>query len=191
MSHPDSAVSRKAYFEEFPRLETARCVLREATLAQAADLFRIRSQVEGARYGPDPWEDPQRAEQVIREWHKGFVDQEDIPWGIFFKEEDRFIGHIKYASIRQYLAMVGYHLDMAYWNQGIMTEVLAAVVDFLYTKTDAHRLQATVHKDHPVSMRVLEKMGFKREGLLRQRAFWHGKFCDLYMYALLRGEYKG
>ena len=40
----------------------------------------------------------------------------------------------------------------------------------------------------PEALRVLEKVGFKREGLLRGRAYWHEKFCDLYMYAMLRGE---
>ena len=85
--------------------------------------------------------------------------------------------------------MLGYHLDVDYWNKGIMTEVLGAVVRFLYERTDAHRLQATVHAEHRASIRVLEKVGFRREGVLRGRAYWHGRFCDLYMYALLRGEH--
>ena len=188
MSEPTHQMNRNTLFREFPCLQTERCELREVTLDSADDLFRIRSHTEGARYGPDPWDDPKEAEVRIREWHKWFIDKEDIPWGIFERGKNQLIGHIKYAYVRQYLGMLGYHLDAAFWNKGIMTEVLSAVVTFLYEKTDVHRLQATVHKDHAASGRVLEKIGFKREGLLRGRAYWHDRFCDLYMYALLRGE---
>lgn len=181
-------MDREALFMAFPVLETERCDLREVPLSSAGDLFRIRSDPEGARLGPDPWTDPKQAEDRILEWHKWFAAKEDVPWGIFMKGEDRLIGHIKYAYMRQYLGMIGYHLDIEFWNRGIATEVLRAVVRFLYERTDAHRLQATVHSEHAASMRVLEKVGFKREGLLRGRAYWHGRFCDLYMYAVLRGE---
>lgn len=188
MSPSTQQMNRDELFDEFPRIETERCELREVPLECAADLFRIRSNPEGARYGPDPWSDPEQAENRIREWHNWFIEKEDIPWGIFLRGTNRFIGHIKYAYMRQYLGMLGYHLDQAYWNQGIMTEVLRAVVKFLYERTDAHRLQATVHCEHAASIHLLEKIGFRREGLLRDRAHWHGKFCSLYMYALLRGE---
>lgn len=190
MSDPRPVMDREALFTTFPRLETERLELREVTLRHAGDLLRVRSQPEGARYGPDPWQDQGRAESVIRQWHKWFLDKEDIPWGIFFRGQDRLIGHLKYAYMRQYLGMLGYHLDLEHWNKGIMTEALRAVISFLYTRTDAYRLQATVHKDHEASIHLLEKLGFKREGLLRGRAYWHGCFCDLYMYALLRGESK-
>lgn len=177
-----------ALFRLFPTLDTDRCELREVPLTCADDLFRIRSNPEGARLGPDAWTDPKQAEDRIREWHKWFLAKEDVSWGIFLRGQDRLIGHIKYAYMRQYLGMIGYHLDVGFWNKGIMTEVLGAVVRFLYERTDAHRLQATVHSEHRASVRVLEKVGFKREGVLRGRAYWHGQFCDLYMYALLRGE---
>jgi ribosomal-protein-alanine N-acetyltransferase len=181
-------MDRETLFKVFPRIETERCELREVMLDHADDLFRIRSNPEGARYGPDPWDHPRRAELRIREWHKWFLEKEDIPWGIFLRGQNQLVGHIKYAYMRQYLGMLGYHLGAEFWSKGIMTEVLRAVVHFLYEKTDAHRLQATVHRDHAASIRVLEKVGFKREGLLRGRAHWHNRFCDLYMYALLREE---
>jgi ribosomal-protein-alanine N-acetyltransferase len=188
LERTNSYRDRNSLFSAFPRLETERCELREVPLRCSGDLFRLRSNVEGARLGPDPWTEPKQAEARIREWHAWFLAKEDIPWGIFLRGRKRLIGHIKYAYMRQYLGMLGYHLDVDFWNQGIMTEVLRAVVNFLYEETDAHRLQATVHRDHAASIRVLEKVGFRREGLLRGRAHWHGRFVDLYMYALLRGE---
>ncbi len=188
MDPSNPQMDRDALFSSFPRLETERCELHEVPLACSRDLFRIRSNPEGARLGPDPWTDPKQAESRIREWHAWFQAKEDIPWGIFLRGKERLIGHIKYAYMRQYLGMLGYHLDVEFWHQGIMTEVLRAVVGFLYEKTDAYRLQATVHRDHAASMRVLEKVGFRREGLLRGKAYWHGQFVDLYMYSLLRGE---
>ncbi|MBU1702639.1 MAG: GNAT family N-acetyltransferase [Candidatus Eisenbacteria bacterium] len=53
--------------------------------------------------------------------------------------------------------MIGYHLDVDFWNKGIMTEVLGAVVRFLYVKADAHRLQATVCNDHQASFVSLRR----------------------------------
>ncbi|MBN2566306.1 MAG: GNAT family N-acetyltransferase [Candidatus Eisenbacteria bacterium] len=188
MDESRQPMNRDALFRSFPTLDTDRCELREVPLRCADDLFRIRSDPEGARLGPEAWTDPRQAEDRIREWHKWFLAKEDVPWGVFLRGEDRLIGHIKYAYVRQYLGVIGYHLHIDFWNKGIMTEVLRAVVRFLYESTDAYRLQATVHSEHGASARVLEKVGFKREGLLRGRAFWHGRFCDLYMYALLRGE---
>lgn len=181
-------MDRDELFKSFPNIETERCELREVPLACADDLFRIRSNLEGAKYGPDPWTNQKQAEDTIRIWHKWFLEKEDIPWGIFMRGQDRLIGHFKYAYIRQYLGMIGYHLDADYWNKGIMTEVLKAATNFLFEKTDVHRIQATVHCDHTASMHILEKVGFKNEGLLRGRAYWHDKFCDLYMFAVLRGE---
>ncbi len=181
-------MDREALFKEFPILRTERCELREVTLNDADDLFRVRSQPEGAVYGPAPWEHRRQAEAVIRDWHKWFVEKEDVPWGVFLRDEDRLIGHFKYAYVRQYLGMIGYHLDVEYWNRGLMTELLCAVVGFLFDRTDVYRLQATVHKDNEASGRVLEKVGFRCEGLLRGRVHWQGRFCDLRMYAVLRGE---
>ena len=181
-------MDRDTLFRSFTSLETDRCELREVPLTCADDLFRIRSNPAGARLGPDAWTAPKQAEDRIREWHKWFAAKEDVPWGVFLRGQDRLIGHIKYAFVRQYLGAIGYHLDVDYWNRGIMTEVLGAVVRFLYDRTDAYRLEATVHSKHEASIRVLEKIGFKCEGLLRARTYWHGEFCDLYMYAVLRGE---
>jgi len=181
-------MERDALFKKFPYLKTERCDLQEVSLDCADDLFRIRSNPLGAHYISSAWDDPLKAENRIREWHKWFLDKEDITWGIFLHGNTRLIGYIKYAYRRQYLGMIGYHLDVEYWNKGIMTEVLKGVVRFLYDRTDAHRLQATVHCNHKSTGQVLRKLGFKKEGLLRGRAFWHGRFCDLYMYSLLRGE---
>jgi ribosomal-protein-alanine N-acetyltransferase len=184
----EKLMNRDTLFASFPSLETERCLLREVPLSCAGDLHRIRSNMEGARFGPEPWSDLQKAENKIREWHKWFLDKEDIPWGIFLRDSNQFIGQIKYAYIRQYLGMLGYHLDIEFWNKGLMTEVLGEVVRFLFEKTDAHRLQATVHHKHEASIRVLEKVGFRREGLLRGRVFWHGEFSDLFMYSMLRSD---
>lgn len=188
MDESRQLMDRDSLFSSFPTLETERCELREVPLTCADNLFRIRSNPRGARLGPDAWSDPNQAKDRIGEWHKWFLAKEDIPWGIFLRGEDQLIGHIKYAYIRQYLGMIGYHLDVDFWNRGIMTEVLNTVTRFLFERTDVHRLQATVHCEHKASIRVLEKRGFTCEGLLRGRAYWQGEFCDLYMYSVLRCE---
>ena len=175
-------------FDRFPRVETERLLLDQIKPQHADQLLFIRGSVEGAKYGPPPWKDIEQTQMKIA-WFKGMYDNRDgVIWGIFLKETRDLIGHINYYIVRQYLGNVGYHLADDQWGRGYATEALRGALKFLYAIPDMHRTQATVHKDHPASIRVLEKVGFTNEGLLRHRANWQGKFVDLYMFSLLRGE---
>ena len=175
-------------FDIFPRIETERLVLNRIEPIHADQLLFIRGSVEGARYGPPPWTDKEQTLEKIA-WFNGMHEgMEGVIWGIFLKETRDLIGHINYYIIRQYLGNVGYHLADNQWGKGYATEALRGALKFLYEIPDMHRTQATVHADHPASMRVLEKVGFTNEGLLRDRAHWQDKFVDLYMFSLLRGE---
>ena len=175
-------------FAEFPVIETERLRLDRIKLSDAEQLLQVRGSIEGARYGPEAWTDIAFVREKIASYHRAFDKKEDIMWGLFLRDSGRLIGHFNYCYNRRYLGSIGYHTAEDCWRQGYATETLRAALNFLYERTDAHRLQATVHRDHIVSMRLLEKFGFVKEGLLRHRVWWQGRFCDLWMYSLLRGE---
>jgi ribosomal-protein-alanine N-acetyltransferase len=180
-SMPKQKQTRDELFAKFPILETERLVLKEIKPEHAEDLLKVRGDIDGAKYGPAPWTDLQYVKKRINDFHQDFMNKEGILWGVFYKGGNQLIGHFRYSYLRQYLGMIGYHFGVEHWNKGIGTEVLRYVLDYLYINTDAHRIQATVHKGNFASMRILEKVGFRNEGLLRDRAFWQDKFCDLYM----------
>lgn len=81
----------------------------------------------------------------------------------------------------------GYWVDPAYWGKGIASSALSLVKGFLFRECHAERIQALVEPDNISSMRVLEKCGYEREGLLRQ--FYDSKrrgLIDVVMYAAVR-----
>jgi len=83
-------------------------------------------------------------------------------------------------------AEVGYWLGEPYWGRGIATEALRAVTEYAFATFDLCRLQAGVFEWNPASMRVLEKCGFAREGVLRRAAIKDGQLIDLVLYARVR-----
>jgi RimJ/RimL family protein N-acetyltransferase len=84
-------------------------------------------------------------------------------------------------------AELGYWLGTAFQGRGLMTKVVRAVVDFGFTHEWLERIYASVFEWNPASMRVLEKCGFQREGVLRKSVFKDGQLIDGVLYARLRG----
>ncbi len=82
--------------------------------------------------------------------------------------------------------MIGYDLSRPYWRRGIMTEALEAVIEFGFERMGLNRIEAVVFVENVASHRLLEKLRFEREGVLRDYEFLKGRFVDMVMYSLLR-----
>ncbi|MDN5940525.1 MAG: GNAT family N-acetyltransferase [Nitrospira sp.] len=80
----------------------------------------------------------------------------------------------------------GYWLGQPYWGRGIMTAAVRATADYIFAQFDVVRLEAPVFEWNPASMRVLEKCGFTREGVLRRSVFKDGQMIDAALYARVR-----
>jgi RimJ/RimL family protein N-acetyltransferase len=80
----------------------------------------------------------------------------------------------------------GYWLSEAYWGRGIMTAAVRAASDYALAHFGLVRLEAPVFSWNPASMRVLEKAGFEREGVLRRSVLKDGQLIDQVLYALVR-----
>ena len=83
-------------------------------------------------------------------------------------------------------ANFGYWLGRPYWGRGLMTATVRATVDAIFHTFDLSRLEAAVYAWNPASMRVLEKSGFVREGVLARSIFKDGEIVDSVLYARLR-----
>ena len=87
------------------------------------------------------------------------------------------------------MVTIGYFLE-EHWGQGIASEAVSIVIEFLFKKVNINRIQAEVMPANEPSKRVLLKNGFIREGLLRQAALWPGKgVVDLEVLSILREDY--
>jgi ribosomal-protein-alanine N-acetyltransferase len=83
---------------------------------------------------------------------------------------------------------IGYCLNKLFWNKGYATETARALLDFGFSELNLHRIFATCDPANLASARVLEKIGMKREGHLRQHKWAKGKWRDSYLYAIVHPE---
>jgi len=86
-------------------------------------------------------------------------------------------------------AELGYALGRAYWGRGLMHEALEALIGSAFAVMGLRRLEAEVDTRNRSSARLLRRLGFTREGLLRQRWVTKGEVKDVEMYGLLRDEW--
>jgi len=95
------------------------------------------------------------------------------------------VGLVPLTDVHSRTAHIGYWLGEAHWGRGIMTRVVAAVAGEALSSLGFLRLEAPVFAWNPASMRVLEKCGFAREGVMRNSVFKDGELIDCVMYARL------
>jgi ribosomal-protein-alanine N-acetyltransferase len=148
--------------------------------------------------------DPMVSEHVLWDTHRNVADSkaylryilrqyrnnEASSWGIELKRTGRLIGTIGFMWWNQQFrsAEVGYSLSRAYWNYGLMTEALQAVIRFGFEEMHLYRVEAQHEIDNPASGRVMEKAGMRKEGVLRGRIYNKGRHVDVCLYAILRGD---
>ena len=82
--------------------------------------------------------------------------------------------------------LLGYWLAEELWGKGIMTEAVKLVTEYAFQNLDLIRLQAGVLNKNPSSMRVLEKAGYVKEGILRRSVIKRGEILDEHVYAILK-----
>jgi ribosomal-protein-alanine N-acetyltransferase len=85
---------------------------------------------------------------------------------------------------------IGYVLGKPYWGRGYATEAGRAMLDFGFKTLGLHRIYAECNSENIASVRVLEKMGMRREGHLKHTQYFSGRWWDTLIFGLLAGEYE-
>jgi RimJ/RimL family protein N-acetyltransferase len=96
------------------------------------------------------------------------------------------IGIERLTDVERVSTEIGYWLGQEYWNRGIVTEALKAVTSEVFRTLDVMRIFALPFADNPGSIRVLEKAGYVREGVLRDSTIKDGQLRDQFLYASYR-----
>ena len=108
---------------------------------------------------------------------------------VFLKNDpDHIIGTVCFRDITRSIydsCEVGYKFDERFWHHGYATEALIEGIDIMFGDLGLHRITACVMPENTPSIRLLESLYFKREGLLRQNARINGKWTDHYLYSLI------
>ncbi|HEX8825096.1 MAG TPA: GNAT family protein [Archangium sp.] len=175
-----------------PTLETPRLRLRWLTEADVPALYELFSNREVTRYWSwSAYTELAQAETLLRNVHKFFAERSLFQWGIARREDDKVVGTCTLAELsgQHRRASLGYALDRAHWGQGHGREAVSRVMEFGFTTLELHRLEADVDPRNAGSIKVLEGLGFQREGYQRERYFLDGEVQDAVLYGLLRREW--
>jgi len=180
--------------EILPTITAPRVSLRWLTEEDASSLFSIFSDPEVMRYwSSPPLTDIEDARKLLADIREHFRQRTLFQWGIARHTDNRIIGtctlfHIDIANRR---AELGYALGREHWGNGYMQEALRALLNFSFDHLNLHRIEADVDPRNVLSARTLERMGFQREGYLRERWLVGGEIQDALFYGLLRREWPG
>lgn len=184
-------MSRSSNQEAFPQLETKHLILREMRPEDAEAIFRMYSDEEVMRYRDvlafTRLEEAQHFLETVRaRYERG----EELHWGITLKGEDSAIDSCGYSwHLGRHFGALGYDLARLYWKQGIMTEAIGALLRFGFEVRNLHRVEARVRRGNEASTRLLRRLGFQEEGLLRECLFLNNAFYDVQVFSLLTSEY--
>jgi ribosomal-protein-alanine N-acetyltransferase len=178
---------------QFPILETERFVLRQLTQNDSIEIFQYFSLDEVTKfYDLESFTNIEQAEELIQKWNQRFVRSQAIRWGITLKSENRVIGTCGFHGWMKnhYKAEIGYELTPKYWRQGFMTEVIEKIIEYGFNYLGLNRIEAFVEPENTGSRKVLEKIGLREEGTLKEHFYLRNRFVDTVIYALLKKDYK-
>jgi RimJ/RimL family protein N-acetyltransferase len=171
--------------------QTPRLHIREFAPGDEAAVHVYASDREVVRFmvwGPNT---PQQTAEFLA---RKLAPHPDPRWefelAIVLKAEQKLVGgvglRIKNAANRE--GDIGYVLGRRYWNRGIVTEAARAMLEFGFGELGLHRIYATCDAENRGSARVMEKLGMKYEGLMRQKVFEKGRWRDTLLYATLETD---
>jgi RimJ/RimL family protein N-acetyltransferase len=175
-------------------LKTSRLVLRNFTDADLDIFWKYRNDPEVAKY--QGWKIP-----YPREKAKAFIDLiknagaprvgEWIQYAVALKDTNEIIGdlgcHVKKADSRQ--AVIGFTISSPHWRKGYATEIIPALLRYLFVDLKMHRVAADCDVENTASYRTLEKLGFRREAHFIESFLINGAYTSEYHYGMLQREW--
>ena len=177
------------------QIATERLLLREYAETDWPAVLEYQREPRYLRF--NSWDD--RTEEQVRAFVRAFVDaQSEQPrkrfaFAVTLKANGQVIGN---CNIRKNLpedrvAEMGYEIAPVHWGNGYATEAARAIVEYGFRQLDLHRIAAWCIAENTASARVLEKLGMRLEGRLREQEWLKGRWWDALLYAILDREYPG
>ncbi|MFU0506449.1 GNAT family N-acetyltransferase [Pseudaminobacter sp. NGMCC 1.201702] len=150
----------------------------------------------------EPWEPKWAADELGRpawrarlmRYREDYANGSSIAFFIFENASGRLVGGITIGNIRHGVAQsgqIGYWIGERFAGRGFMREALVLISHYAFDTLRLHRIEAACIPDNARSIRVLEKAGFQREGLLRSYLRIAGTWQDHYLYALIAEDRRG
>ena len=169
-------------------IDTRDLHLRPLKMSDAGAMFAILSDPQSMKYWSDkPVADIEAAAKMLRADLESDAQGNSLCWAVTRHGNDKLIGKciMFHYSPQNRRAEIGFILNRDYWRQGLMHQALEGLIDFAFNTLNLHRIEADTDTENAGSLALLEKLGFEREGLFRERWFVYDKWDDSVMLALL------
>jgi RimJ/RimL family protein N-acetyltransferase len=139
-----------------------------------------------------------RTAEDVREFVQMFLAQQQeeprlkFQFAVVLGESGQLIGScgLRLRAADAHEADIGYELAPQHWGQGYATEAARTIVQFGFTQFQLHRISSWCIADNAGSLRVLEKLGMKQEGRLRENEYFKDRWWDTLLYAILADEWR-
>jgi ribosomal-protein-alanine N-acetyltransferase len=177
--------------DDFPVLDLGDHTLRRIEPRDAAAYDAYRADPEVTRHTSiDAAKEP--AALVFPTLDKAFDEKRAIRWAISSKDTGAMIGDCGFFEINvpHARAEIGYVIAREHWRRGVGTSAVRGMVRWGFETLALHRIEAIVHRDNAASLRVAEKAGFQREGVMRGRTLMRDAYEDMVLYALLIDDWR-
>jgi ribosomal-protein-alanine N-acetyltransferase len=182
-----------------PVIETDRVLLRAPQMSDYSAWAELRAASQDFLVPWEPlWAPDELSRASFRRRIRHYMRdmREDVGYALFVYDtrSTSLVGGITLCNVRRGVTQsctLGYWVGAAHARQGFMTAAVRAVVPFVFDSLELHRLEAACLPENTASMRLLERVGFKREGLARRYLRINGDWRDHVLYALLETDSRG
>lgn len=176
-----------------PTLVAERLRLRALADGDVDALFRVFSDPDVMHYwSTTAFVDRAAAEALLAQIRAGFARRDLFQWGIARRSDDTVIGTCTMYNLvaAHRRAEIGFALGREHWGRGYAAEALTRLLEFAFDELGLHRLEADTDPRNARSIRLLEQLGFQREGHLRERWYVGGEALDGLFYGLLAPDWR-
>ena len=159
-------VYRRVHRLPWAIIETKRCIVRETTKGDLDRLYEIYADPEITRYMDDLYRTKEEEAAYLREYQDRIYAFYGFGvWSIIEKQSGKMIGRAGISMRQDYEEPeLGFCIDHDFWHQGYAYEVCSAILRFMGETYEISVMQALVQKENTASVRLLERLGFSREG---------------------------
>lgn len=178
----------------FKEATTNRLKIRQVYMSDKEALFSYRSDPETFKYLSFIPREISDVEAFINESAKRIdISGTWFQLIILLKDSNKVIGdiglHFLDTDPENKQVEIGYTLNPSYRNKGYAFEALTEIIDFLFQDLEKHRITASIDPQNEASIKLLEKLGFRKEAHFKKSLFFHGKWVDDLVYAVLSEDW--
>lgn len=193
LEHESSESPRPDRSSTLPTLDGERVRLRPISARDVSALFAVFGDAAVTRYWSTPTlRDETEAVALLARIETNVRDRVSFQWGIARRDDDELIGtcSIYRPDFEHLRSEIGFALGRAHWGRGYASEALRLAIAYAFDVLHFERLEADVDPRNDASLRALERLGFQREGYLRDRYRLNGEIQDSVILGLLRREWR-